>query len=188
MGPTAGIKSSSYWVYPGLRFWCPRGRVGVRPLRRRTMLAGLEACEAGALVGPLVALVALVASRDRGVSGRVMCCHTGIGDLHAVGVDIEQKILGEMAAERGPSGEKCSGSSECADTRHSLADRELMHLRRALIGQHRLIVVRVPHNLIFSGDPVRSQDCAALPCDLDRLTHYSACRATLVLARSFLGL
>jgi hypothetical protein len=29
-----------------------------------------------------------------------MCCHTVIGDLHAVGMDIERIILGEMSGER----------------------------------------------------------------------------------------
>ena len=59
----------------------------------------LQVCEAGVLVvgDPLVALVAL---RDRHVSGRIMCCHTVIGDLHAIGMDTARIILGETAGER----------------------------------------------------------------------------------------
>jgi len=49
---------------------------------------------------PWVALVALVALRDRRVSDRKMCCHNVIGDLHAVGVDIERIILSEIIGER----------------------------------------------------------------------------------------
>ena len=49
---------------------------------------------------PWVALVALVALRDRRVSDRKMCCHTVIGDLHAVGMDIERLIFGERGGER----------------------------------------------------------------------------------------
>jgi hypothetical protein len=72
------------------------------PSPRRAMLAGLQVCEAGVLVVlvPLVAPVALVALRDRHVAGRIMCCHTVIGDLHAIGMDTERIILGEMGGER----------------------------------------------------------------------------------------
>src|SRR5690349_19878011 len=51
-----------------------------------------------------------------------------------------------------------------------LADDELVDLGRALVGQHRLEFVGVPHDRVLAADAVGGQDGAALPGDRDGLT------------------
>src|SRR5271154_5543947 len=61
-------------------------------------------------------------------------------------------------------------SAESVATGESLAENQLVHLRCALVSQHRLQVHHVPDYRVFQRYPVATQYRSSGPADLDRLT------------------
>ena len=88
-------------------------------------------------------------------------------DVYPDGGMARLRVWGELVDPR-PRRRRAT-SAEGGLPGERLADDQLVHLGGALVGQHRLEVVRVPHHGVLQRDARRRQDRAALPGDRDRL-------------------
>src|SRR5208337_4883908 len=77
--------------------------------------------------------------------------------------------LAGLHARRGGDHD-CLLSAEGVTSGERLAEDELVHLRCALVGQHRFQVDHVPDNRVFQRYPVAAQYGSGGPADFDRLT------------------